>query len=83
MKKQELKELLKNIKDKDYTLSYGINQNDLALMMMDNIGDIDSELRDDLILSNLCNWIIEGVMSTSEISELLKTALDEKHLLKG
>lgn len=53
MDKQELKELLKNIRDNDYAVPYGINQYKLSLEMMDNVGDIDSELRDDLILTNL------------------------------
>jgi hypothetical protein len=51
--------------------------------MMDNIGDCDSELRDDLILSILSNWIIDGVLPANEVHELLVKALDEKHLLNG
>lgn len=78
-----LKELLKNIKDNDYAVPYGINQYNLSLEMMDNIGDIDSELRDDLILSILSKWIIDGVLPASVVYELLMTALDENHLLNG
>jgi hypothetical protein len=81
--KQELKELLKNIRDNDYAVPYGINQYELSLEMMDNIGDVDSELRDDLILTNLFKWINEGILSANEVYKLLKIALDENHLLKG
>jgi len=60
LEKQELKELLKSIKENDYKVPEGVNPYELSLKMMDNIGDIDSELRDDLILSNLFTWIDEN-----------------------
>lgn len=83
MKKQELKELLRNIKDNGYAVPCAINPYELSLAMMDNIGDIDSELRDDLILTNLLKWMNEGILSTNEAYELLIVALDEEHILKG
>lgn len=83
MEKLELKELLKNIRDNNYGVPYGINQYDLSLEMMNNIGDTDSELRDELILSTLFNWIYNGTLSTMESYELLKIALDNNHLLNG
>lgn len=83
LKKQELKELLKSIKNNDYKVPNGINQYKLSLEMMDNIGDIDSELRDELILSNLDRWINDGIISTDEVYELLMIALDEDHISKG
>ena len=83
MEKEALKKILKNIKDNDYAVPYGINQYDLSIEMMDNIGDIDSELRDDLILCILSKWIIDGVLPTSVVYELLMIALDEHHLLNG
>ena len=46
MEKQELKELLKSIKENDYKVPQGVNPYELSLLMMDYIGDIDSELRD-------------------------------------
>lgn len=83
MGKQALKELLKSIKENDYTVPQGVHPYQLSLVMMDNIGDIDSELRDELILSNLLRWINEGVLSASEVYELLVIALDKDHILKG
>lgn len=83
MEKQELKELLKSIKENGYKVPEGINSYQLSLVMMDNIGNTDSELRDDLILSNLFTWINDGILSSKELYELLKIALDEQHILKG
>ncbi len=83
MEKQELKSLLKDIKDSNYSVPDGINQYELSIEMMNYIGDIDSELRDDLILTTLYHWIIDGVLSVEEDYELLKTAIDDKHLFYG
>lgn len=83
LEKQVLKELLRSIKAQDCTMPNGVNQYELALEMMNNIGDIDSELRDDLILDILCKWIIDGALPTSVVQELLNIAIDEKHLLNG
>jgi hypothetical protein len=83
LEKQILKELLKEISDNDYAVPQGINQYELSAEMLNNIGDIDSELRDDLILTNLFKWITEGVLSSSEVEQLLWIALDEKHLFYG
>lgn len=83
MGKQAFKELLKSIKDNDYAVPKGVDPYQLSLVMMDNIGDIDSELRDELILSNLLRWINEGVISESEVYELLMVALDKDHIIKG
>lgn len=83
MEKQELKQLLKSIQENEYKVSEGVDPYNLSITMMDNIGDIDSELRDDLILSNLFTWIYENQLSGKQVNELLWIALDEKHILKG
>ena len=83
MEKQALKKLLKSIKSNDYELPHGLTPYELSLVMIDNIGDTDSELRDELILSNLSKWIIEGVLSTSEVHKLLMILLDGDYILKG
>lgn len=83
LKKQVLKELLKSIRDNDYAVPDGVNPYELSLVMIDNIGDIDSELRDGLILSNLFKWINEGILSTNQVYELLMIVLDGDHILKG
>lgn len=83
MEKNEFKLLLKSIKENGCTLPDGVNPLQLSLEMMDNIGDIDSELRDELILSILSKWINKGILSTEEVHQLLMTALDERHILRG
>ncbi len=83
MDKQELKTLLQGIRDNHYAVPKGYNQYELSLVMMDYIGDIDSELRDDLILTNLYHWIVEGVLSFEEDYKLLMIAMDKNHLLNG
>jgi hypothetical protein len=83
LEKQILKELLKSIKDNNYEVPRGVNPYELSLEMLDNIGVTDSELRDELILSNLCQWIDNGTLSPEEVYKLLIIAIDEKHLLNG
>jgi hypothetical protein len=83
MEKNVFKELLIGIKNNDYKVPQGINPYDLTLAMLDYIGDTDSELRDELVLSNLSIWIIEGTLSTSEVYKLLMILLDHNFVLKG
>ncbi len=82
MDKKALKELLKNIKDNDYVVPEDVNPYQLSVLMMDNIGDTDAGLRDELILNNMFKWIIEETLSVEEVDELLTIVLDENHLLK-
>lgn len=83
MEKQELKELLKNIKDNNYAVPHGINPYDLSLVMMDYIGDTDDELRDDLLLYVLLAWIMKDVLTAREAYDILMIAMDENHILNG
>jgi hypothetical protein len=82
LEKQALKDVLKGIKENGYNTLHGVHPYQLSLVMMDNIGDIDCELRDELILSILARWIDRGVLSASEAYELLMISLDEEHILK-
>lgn len=83
MDKQTLKDIIMNIQENKFMVPKDMKTWDLAFIMMDYIGDIDSELRDDLILTTLFHWIEEGVLSQQECADLLKIAVDEKHLLSG
>ncbi|MFZ5354027.1 MAG: DUF2785 domain-containing protein [Bacillota bacterium] len=83
MEKQALENLLRNIKENDYIVPQGINPHVLSLEMMKYIGDIDSELRDNLILSTLFAWINKDILAAAEVNELLLLAIDENHLTKG
>lgn len=61
----------------------GVDPYQLSLIMMDNIGDTDGELRDRLIYSTLYMWVDRGILNSSEVYEVFKIALDDDHLLKG
>lgn len=83
MNKLELKRLLIDIKNTDYKVPDNINAYDIALLMLENIGDIDSEFRDNLILSTLFKWIDGDVLSDDKAYNILMMAIDDKHLLNG
>lgn len=83
MERLKLKELLLTIRDDNYSVPQGVEPYELAMEMMEYIGDPDPELRDDLILSNLSQWIIDKTLSTKEVKCLLAVALNANHLLNG
>lgn len=83
MEKQVLKTLLRNIIDNKYAVPEGVNPYKLSLEMMDYIGDIDGELRNDLICFVLLEWIMSDVLTPEEAHDIFLIALDEKHIFKG
>lgn len=83
MEKQGLKKLLRSIKDNKYAVPEGVNPYKLSLQMMDYIGDIGGELRDDLVYSVLAAWIMGDVLTFEEAHDIFVIALDEKHILNG
>lgn len=83
MEKQALKDLLISIDRNDYKVPAGLTPYELSSVMLDNIGDTDSELRDELILSILSKWIIDGTLSTNEAYQLFTTMLDGDYILRG
>ena len=83
MEKQTLKTLLSNIKDNEYAVPEGVNPYKLSVDMMEYIGDIDGELRDDLICSVLLEWIMTDVLTPEEAYHIFLIALDEKHIFNG
>lgn len=48
--------------------------------MMNHIGDVDGELRDELVLTTLWDWITKGVLTIEETRNILNISIDEKHL---
>ncbi len=83
MEKQELKSLLVSILENKNVILEQVKLYELAVLCLDYIGDTDMELRDDLILTNLCNWIMDKNLSEIEVKNLLLLLLDSEHLLKG
>lgn len=83
MEKQALKTLLMNIEDNEYAVPEGVNPYELSVDMMEYIGDIDGEFRDDLICSILLDWIMTDVLTPEEAHHIFLIALDEKHIFNG
>lgn len=83
MNKGELKVLLKTVKENNYEVPKGYKSFDLALEMVEYLGDTDGELRDKLCFSILSKWIIDNVLTKEEIYKILYICLDENHLLCG
>ena len=76
-----LKEQLQNIKDQDYELSSGYNLYEITENMIKNIGNVDPELRDELIYRTFYFWIIKKKYYNKEqLREILKTIFDDNHL---
>ena len=76
----QLKQQLIDIKDANWSIPDDTDKYELALEMLENIGSIDPELRDELILSLLSNMIIENYLTDAEVKNLLELLLSEKHL---
>jgi len=78
--KEQLRIDLKRIKANNYNLTEGENASDYLDLMLKYNGDIDSELRDNLILNTLIYWIEDkGYFSNEELIDLLNTILGEDY----
>lgn len=49
--------------------------------MINNIGSLDAELRDELICTTLSHWIPGDALNTNELKQLIPVVLDKNHLL--
>ncbi|MBZ9686440.1 DUF2785 domain-containing protein [Clostridium estertheticum] len=76
----QLKQQLMDIKDNNWSLPSGTDKYELALQLLENIGSIDSELRDGLILELLSDMIFQIHLTDEEVKNLLKLSLSENHL---
>jgi hypothetical protein len=77
---QILKVKLTKVKNNNYILEEHEDYFLLAKDMMDNIGSLDSELRDELINSIFFHWISEGKFTHDQLNQLLNACLDSSHL---
>lgn len=80
MNKNKLKITLKKIVNNNYNLSDEFNYKELTNSMLENIGDTDPELRDELIYMVMASWISNDIYNKKELSEILNICLDENHL---
>ena len=79
--KEQLKSDLQRIQKNKYELTGKEKVKDYIPLMLKYIGDIDSELRDDLIYTTFCEWICEKkYLSEDDLIHILLVAMDDKHL---
>ena len=76
----ELKQQLMNFRDNEWKIPTHINNYELVLEAMLNIGSTDPVLRDELILELIYKMIVEKDLTDKEIKYLMKLALSENHL---
>ncbi|MDF2673714.1 MAG: hypothetical protein K0R09_1979 [Clostridiales bacterium] len=79
-KENLLKERLIRISSNDHLLEKNEDYYLMGLEMLENIGSLDSELRDDLIYSTLFYWVSKNRFTFEELKNLLNISLDEEHL---
>lgn len=81
--RQELKELLLQVKKNEYKVPEDFDAFELTLVMLDYLGDIDPELRDDLIYSTFWKWKDANLYTKEQLKKIVSIILDEKHLFYG
>ena len=59
------------------------NLDNIIIEMLQNIGSVDAELRDNLIYSTFCDLIIENKLSPNQMKEILFKCLSENFLFQG
>ncbi|MEK3765546.1 DUF2785 domain-containing protein [Solibacillus sp. FSL K6-4121] len=75
-----MKETLESIvKKEDINLDV-IKVNELLEFMLQNIGNTDAYLRDDLIYRGFCDLILDEKLKVEQSIVLLKTCMDDEHL---
>lgn len=81
---KELKDVLIQVKEGDYSVPEGVNLDTLIDDMLRFLGDVDPELRDELICSTLYIWAEEeGILTTAQMHKILNTCLSDKYLFLG
>lgn len=76
----ELKETLMAYKNNDFEMNESINISKLTTAMLREIGNVDQELRDELIYSSFSQLILEDFYSDEELKDILTVCLDKDHL---
>ncbi|QQE78578.1 DUF2785 domain-containing protein [Alicyclobacillus sp. SO9] len=78
------KSFLKNTMDSDFNFPHnGISAAQLAFSLMPNLKSTDAVLRDELSFSILEKIIMEGLLSSIEVDELLDLAMSDDYLFSG
>lgn len=79
-KVEELKKILTEVKNNEYSIPESVDLDELIEDMLKNIGHTDSELRDGLIYKVLANWCENGVIPTEKVRYIFNTCLGEDYL---
>lgn len=80
MEKTLLKVKLKKVVENEYKVLENMDYEYVTNKMLDNIGVLDPELRDNLIYMVLANWIMNDVYNNQELKQILNICLDDNHL---
>lgn len=78
--KNDLKALLKSIQENENKVTPDIDPQELVQMMLDEIGSLDAELRDDLIYSSFSQLIVGGQLDEELLRSVMNQVIDERHL---
>lgn len=80
-KREKLISELRKIRENQYMVTAEQNMWEYMLLMLDHIGDIDPELRDDLIYETFCEWIDgKGFFNEEQLKYILSVLMDHEHL---
>ncbi|ASN06958.1 DUF2785 domain-containing protein [Virgibacillus necropolis] len=80
MNATELKETLMTYKNNNFQMDESISISELTTAMLREIGNVDPELRDELIYSSFSQLILEDSYSDGELKRILTTCMDTDHL---
>lgn len=79
--REQLKLELRKIQGNQYMVTEGKDPWDYVLQMLDHIGDIDSELRDDFIYNTFSDWIeMKEFFNEEQLRYILSILMDQEHL---
>jgi hypothetical protein len=77
--KKSLRQIIKN----DGDIPKNVDIYSFSLELLDLMGDVDPELRDELAGTILYNWIVENKLTDGQVKHLTVKALDQNHLQYG
>jgi len=80
---EELKQLLTQIKEADYSIPGNADADGIIEDMLKNIGHTCPVLRDDLIYPTLMTWCEDGHISIDKVRYILNTCIGEDYLFRG
>lgn len=83
LNKTELKNKLVKMKKEEYSNTSCEEITDLLPSMLEFNGDLDSQLRDDLIYSSIAHWTLNGMMTEKHIQMIVNYSIVNDNILYG